>query len=44
MNSLSKFNETELPTISEFYSKLKQETVSKFDYSYANEVWSKLNI
>ena len=44
MDSLSKFNETQLPPIESFYSNLKSESVSQEDYSYAQEVWKKLNI
>ena len=39
MNSFNKFNETELPPIEAFYSKLKDENISEDDYNHAKNVW-----
>ena len=39
MDSFSKFDETELPPIEAFYSKLKDENISEDDYNHAKNVW-----
>ena len=40
MDSFDKFNETKLPPINEFYSKLYDSNVDKKDYAHAQKVWS----
>ena len=40
MDSFDKFNETKLPPINEFYSKLYDSNVDKKDYAHAQNVWS----
>ena len=39
MDNMSKFNEKELPTIDNFYSKLSSSGISKEDYAHAKKVW-----
>ena len=39
MDSMSKFDEKELPTIDSFYSKLNFSGISKEDYANAKKVW-----
>ena len=38
MDNMSKFNEKELPTIDNFYSKLNSSGISKEDYAHAKKV------
>ena len=40
MDSFSKFNETELPPIEEFYSQLTDTNISEEDYNHAKDVWN----
>ena len=44
MNSFKRFEETNLPPIESFYSKLTEKSIKKEDYEYAEKVWNKLNI
>ena len=44
MNNWNKFNETKLPSINNFYSKLKLENIDKEDYAHAQKVWNTFNI
>lgn len=44
MNSLSRFEETSLPPIESFYSKLSQSNISQTEYDYAQLVWSTFKI
>ena len=39
MDSMSKFDEKELPIIDNFYSKLNSSGISKEDYAHAKKVW-----
>ena len=39
MDNMSQFNEKELPTIDNFYSKLGSSGISKEDYAHAKKVW-----
>ena len=39
MDSFSKFNDTELPPIEAFYSKLTGANISEEDYNHAKDVW-----
>ena len=39
MDNMSKFNEKELPTIDNFYSKLSSSSISAKDYAHAKKVW-----
>ena len=39
MDSFSKFNDTELPPIEEFYSQLTGTNISEEDYNHAKDVW-----
>ena len=39
MDNMSKFNEKELPTIDNFYSKLSSSGISKENYAHAKKVW-----
>ena len=43
-DSLDKLNETQLPPIEEFYSKLNGKQISKDDYEYAKKVWKTFNM
>ena len=44
MDSFSKFNDTELPDIEEFYDLLKDTNISENDYKHANNVWNTFNL
>ena len=44
MDSFYKFKETELPPIEEFYSSLKQSSISKEEYMRAQQVWETFNV
>ena len=44
MNKWIKFNETELPAIDKFYSKLNLKNINKEDYKHARNVWKTFNI
>ena len=44
INEWNKFNETELPTIDQFYSKLNFKNMSKEDHRHAQNVWNIFNI
>ena len=44
MDSFSKFNDTELPPIEEFYSLLTDENISEDAYSHAKDVWNTFNL
>ena len=44
MNDWNRFEETELPLIDKFYSKLNLKNISKEDYNYAQKVWNTFNI
>ena len=44
MDSTDKFNETKLPPINEFYSKLTNSNISDEDYQHAKNVWKKFNL
>ena len=44
MDNFDKFNETELPPINEFYSRLYDSNVDKKDYAHAQKVWSHFDI
>ena len=44
MDSFSKFNDTELPQIEEFYSLLTDNNISEDDYKHAKDVWNKFNL
>ena len=39
MDNMSKFNEKELPTIDNFYSKLSSSGISKEDFAHAKKGW-----
>ena len=39
MDSLDKFDETELPSIDKFYSKLQKNHINDKDYAHAKKVW-----
>ena len=43
INSPERFNETKLPPIDKFYSKLSDESVSQKDYVHAEKVWKEFN-
>ena len=43
MDSLDRFQETELPPIGKFYSSLSDESISKKDNQHAQEVWKHFN-
>ena len=40
MDSMDKFNETELPSIDKFYSKLQKKHISHKDYAHAKKIWN----
>ena len=44
MNNIDKFNETKLPPIQEFYSKLNDSGISEEDYNHAQKVWEVFNM
>ena len=44
MDSFSKFNDTELPDIEEFYSLLNDTNISENDYKHAKNVWNTFNL
>ena len=44
MDSLSKFNDTELPQREEFYSLLTDTNISEDDYKHAEDVWNTFNL
>ena len=44
MDSFSKFNDTELPSIEEFYSQLTDTNISEDDYKHAKDVWNTFNL
>ena len=44
MDSMDRFNETTLPKIKKFCSKLQQKHVSKDDYNHAKKVWDMFQI
>ncbi|XP_065662831.1 uncharacterized protein LOC136085451 [Hydra vulgaris] len=43
VDSVDKFNETQLPTKESFFSKLNDEDISDDDYSHAQNVWNEFN-
>ena len=44
MDSWDKFNETSLPSIDKFFSKLNGTGISAEDYKHAKEIWDKFNV
>ena len=44
MNGWNKFNETKLPSINSFYSKLQLKNITKKDYAHAKKVWNTFKI
>ena len=44
MDNFNKFQDTELPPIKNFYSKLNNKNNSQEDYEHAQLVWKKINI
>ena len=44
MDDWSKFNETKLPPIEKFYSKLNLSGISEIDYDHAQRVWKEFNM
>ena len=44
MSSWDKFNESQLPPIEAFYSKLNMSKISEDDYQHAQQVWKELGI
>ena len=44
INSLDRFNETQLPPIDAFYSNLNMSLISKDDYQHAQRVWGEFGI
>ena len=44
MDSRDKFEETKFPPREQFYSHLKEESVSENDYAHALKVWNEFNI
>ena len=46
MDSMDRFDETSLPSINKFYSKLQEKDISENDYKHAKKVWDvfKINI
>ena len=42
-DSMERFNETQLPPIDKFYSKLSDESISQKDYEHAQKVWQEFN-
>ena len=43
IDSLDRFNETQLPSIEKFYSKLSDEKIKDVDYEHAQKVWNEFN-
>ena len=43
IDSLDKLNETQLPPIDKFYSKLTDEKIKQEDYNHAQKVWTEFN-
>ena len=43
IDSQSKFEETQLPSIDKFYSKLSDESIYQKDYEHAQNVWQSFN-
>lgn len=43
VDSFAKLNQTSLPTMTDFYDKLKEEHISSEEYSRANKVWTTFN-
>ena len=43
IDSLGRFNETQLPPIDKFYSKLSDEKIKDVDYEHALKVWNEFN-
>ena len=43
IDSQSKFEETQLPSIDKFYSKLSDESIYQKDYEHALNVWQSFN-
>ncbi|XP_065658700.1 uncharacterized protein LOC136083224 [Hydra vulgaris] len=43
VNSINRFNETQLPPKESFFSKLNDEDISDDDYSHAQNVWNEFN-
>ena len=44
MDKFERFNETELPSIKEFYSRLNDSNIDVKDYEHAQKVWKHFNI
>ena len=44
MDNFNKFQDTELPPIKNFYSKLSNKNITQEDYEHAQLVWEKFNI
>ena len=44
MNDCNRFNEAELPSIQDHYSKLNLESITKEDFRHAKNVWSVFKI
>ena len=44
MDSIDKFNETTLPNIEKFYSKLQMKNISSDEYNHAKKVWDNFEI
>ena len=44
MDSTIRFNETELPSIENFYSQLTDSDISEDDYRHAKDVWNTFNL
>ena len=44
VNEPSKFNETTLPSIEQFFSRLTESNISEADYNHAQTVWNSLKI
>ena len=42
MDDWNKFDDTDLPSIDKFYSKLNLENISRKDYKHAQNVWKHL--
>ena len=44
MDSFEKFNDTQLPSIEQFYSLLNNENISNDDYKHATNIWQTFNL